>query len=444
MPNGQPEVYSLRQLRGRIDAWIQGKLWLQVIVGLVAGFLLGFLLGPDLGWVSPKTADIIGRWIALPGRLFLSLISMVLIPLVLISIVQGLTQSKSGHELRVLGTKLTVFVVVTTTIAAAIGVLLALTFQPGSYIDDAVAISMESPARPEPATPEDAEFRAPDMIANLIPTNPLAAMVERDMLAVVIFAILLGIACSNVKRERIEIFLRCLSGVLDVSMTIVKWAMFLVPWAVFGLMAQLVSKVGISTLAGMAVYVGTVLLGLLLLLILYLLLVSILGRRNPFSFLSNIGSVQLLAFSTSSTTAVIPLSIETAVKKLNVKESVANVVIPLAATVNMAGTALYQSVAIIFLAQMSGVKLDPGDLAIIVMTLVASSIGAPGTPGVGIVILENVALGFGIPTIGLVLILGIDRILDMSRTAVNVTGDLTACVLFGSHKEDRRTDSSPQ
>jgi Na+/H+-dicarboxylate symporter len=224
-----------------------------------------------------------------------------------------------------------------------------------------------------------------------------------------------------------------MEALMEVCMIVVKWAMLLAPWAVFGLMAQLISNLGLVTILGMGVYILTVLAGLLCLLALYLFLVAVLGRRNPFEFASKITGAQLLAFSTSSTAAVMPLSIITAVEKLKVPENIAALIIPLAATVNMAGTALYQAVAIIFLAQISGIEFTVGELSLIVGTLVASSIGAPGTPGVGLVILGNIAGDFGIPTEGLVLILGVDRILDMCRTSVNVTGDLAACVILGSN-----------
>ena len=270
----------------------------------------------------------------------------------------------------------------------------------------------------------------PDLLAGLVPQNVSRSILEGDMLAIVVFAILVGVACVTANRTRIEPFLRLLDALLEVSMTVVKWAMFLAPWAVFGLMAQLVARVGAGTVLGMGAYVLTVLAGLLLLYLGYLAIVGLLAGMAPQRFMKAIGSVQLLAFSTSSSAAVMPLSIETAVTRLGVREQAANLVIPLGATVNMAGTALYQSIAVVFLAQMSGVELSAGELVVVVLTLVASSIGAPGAPGVGIVILSNIVAGFGIPTAGLVLILGVDRILDMARTVVNVTGDLAACVLL--------------
>ena len=422
----------LKSLSDRLDTLVRNRLWLQVIIGLVAGILVGGVLGPDLGIVPLQTASLISDWLALPGKLFLGLIGMVVSILVLASIVSGLSKSTGGEQLKTIGIKLTLFVVITTAIAAGLGISLGLLIEPGSYID----LSTSEAATELPTNPDDkkppVQYNVPELIAGLIPQHPLASLAQGEMLGIVIFAILIGIACTTAKKERVAPFLNLMESLLEVCMTVVQWAMILAPWAVFGLMAQLVSKVGLETLIGMGVYVLTVLLGLLLLLITYFLLVIVFGKLNPLEFSSKIGEAQLLAFSTSSSAAVMPLTIKTAVEKLKVPENIASLVVPLGATVNMAGTALYQAVAIIFLAQMSGVQFSVGELSLIIVTLVASSIGSPGTPGVGLVILGNIAGDFGIPTEGLVLILGVDRILDMSRTAVNLTGDLAACVILGS------------
>ena len=434
----------LRRLKNRAEAWARGRLWLQVIVGLIAGIVVGLLLGPDLGWVPAEPAKLIGNWLALPGKLFLGLIGLVLVPLIFVSIIQGLNGSSNVGELRNIGFRLAVFVILTTTLAAALGIFMALFIEPGSYMELSGLSGKAAPAA-KSAGIESIKGRVPELIAGLIPTSFIHAAMNRDMLAIVLIAILLGIACATADQEKVRPFLRVLDAVLEVAMTVVKWAMFLAPWAVFGLMAQLVSSVGFDTVLGMGAYVLAVLLGLLGLLLVYLLLAAAFGGVGPISFLTRTGSVQLLAFSTSSSAAVMPLTIETAVSKLGVPDNVAGLVVPLGATINMAGTALYQAVAVIFLAQMSGVTLSLPELALIVMTLVVSSIGAPGTPGVSIVILSNIVGGFGIPTAGLVLILGVDRILDMCRTTVNVMGDLTACTLLrsvGSAKVADRSETS--
>ena len=273
-------------------------------------------------------------------------------------------------------------------------------------------------------------MRTPDIIANLLPSNPTASIVQGDMLAVVVLAILVGLAATQVSKERAAPFLSLLDALLSIAMVIVKWAMFLAPLAVFGLMAQLVMRIGLSSLVALWSYVGLVAFGLLLVMLLYLLLVSLFGGISPLAFLKASGGNLLLAFSTSSSSAVMPVTLETAVNRLKVPASVANIVVPLCSTVNMAGTALYQSIAVLFLAQISGIELSIGQMAAIVLTLVSTTLGAPGTPGVSVAILASVAASYGIPLHGLVIILGVDRILDMLRTTVNVAGDLVACVLL--------------
>lgn len=413
-----PQVVALR-------GWVRTRLWAQVLVGLVLGVLIGALISPDVGLVEREAASLIGSWLALPGQLFLGLISLSLVTLVFVSILQGLVAPKEGGQLRSIGIRLAVIVLTTTTIAAVLGVVLTQIVQPGAYIT-----GFEAPETVALQTEERIDRRLPDLIAGLLPTNIAQAVMDRDMLAIVVLAVLFGIACRQANARRIEVLLKAFDGLLEIAMLIVKWAMYLTPWAVLGLMAQAMAEVGVATVAGMAAYLATVIAGLLVLLLIYLALVALVARTNPLRFLAAIAPVQLLAFSTSSSAAVMPLSIETAAKKLGVPSSTADVVIPLGATMNMAGTALYQSVAVLFLAQMTGVDLAPGQIAAVVGTLVVSSIGAPGTPGVSIAILATVVSGLGIPTAGVVLILGVDRLLDMCRTVVNVTGDLTACLLL--------------
>jgi Na+/H+-dicarboxylate symporter len=426
MADATDPAVHLHHQRLRLRVWVRTRLWAQVVAGMVAGFAVGALLGPDVGWLAPETVEVVGAWLALPGQIFLALIAMVLVPLIFASIVGGLTGAGSGAELRAVGFRLAGFILLSTFAAAWIGVALARWLVPGAGMAGAMPGSAAPVEVPE--TVFDGT-RAPDVIANILPSNPTASIVQGDMLAVVVFAVLVGLAAIQVDRNKVAPFLRLLDALLSISMTIVKWAMFLAPFAVFGLMAQLVMRIGLETVAGMSAYVGTVLLGLAVLMALYLAVIAIAGRLSPVRFLTVSGGTLLLAFSTSSSSAIMPMTINTA-KRLGVPESVSDLVVPLGATMNMAGTALYQTVAILFLAQMAGIDLDLGQIALITATLVASSIGAPGTPGVSIAILISVATGFGIPVEGMVIILGVDRLLDMSRTTVNVTGDLAACVLL--------------
>jgi len=288
-----------------------------------------------------------------------------------------------------------------------------------------------------PDTPGGTDL--PEAVVGIIPQNPLGSMVESEMLQVVLFAIFIGLALVAMPPKQAQPILSLMGSLQEVCMTVVRWAMYLAPLAVFGLLAQITMKVGLDALLGMAVYVGTVILGLLLMILVYLLIVSLFARYNPLSFLSAVREVQLLAFSTSSSAAVMPLSMKTAEDKLGVRPSISQFLIPLGASINMDGTALYQAAATVFLAQVYNVELGLPALLLILVTTVGASIGSPATPGVGIVILAMVLSSVGIPASGVALIIGVDRILDMSRTAVNVTGDLTACLVMDRWVGGKRT-----
>lgn len=270
----------------------------------------------------------------------------------------------------------------------------------------------------------------PGIITDLLPENPLASMVSGEMLSIVIFTIIIGVAVLSLPDNLLKPVKLLLSAVQEICMTVVKWAMILVPIAVFGLMAQLTSSVGLSSLAGLGYYVIVVLAGLLILVGIYLMMVSLLGRRNPLKFLGKIRDAQLLAFSTTSSAAVMPLSLQTAEEELKVDTAISNFIIPIGATVNMDGTALYQTITTLFIAQAYGLEMSLLNIIVVVITIVAASIGTPAIPGGGVVILASVLGSAGIPAEGIIIIIGVERLLGMFRTAVNVTGDLTACVVF--------------
>lgn len=436
---GQPSYLHTR-LTHRLERLVRGRLWLQVVIGLSAGAGVGMLLGPDLALVGRGNANLIGNWLALPGQLFLALIGMVIIPLAASSIVLGIAGTGGGETLRAVGLRLGVFVVWTTLAAAMLGVVIAKFVRPGRGIESEDAGLPLPPRDPRdletfgapsmaPETPLEAMTRAlPDLLTRLIPQNITESLLQRDVLAVVLFSLFIGIAVVNAdKRELTRPIVALAQAVLEVCMTVIRTAMRVAPIAVFGLMADTVASNGLRTLADLAVYCAVVLIGLVLLMGLYLILVAILGGMSPARFLAAAGPVQLLAFSTSSSAAVMPLTMKTAVDKLEVSPAIAGAVVPLASTVNMAGTALYQAAAIVFLAQSAGTSIAIGDLILIMVTLTGASIGAPAAPGASIAILSATAANFGVPLYGLPLVLGVDRILDMARTAVNVTGDLVAC-----------------
>ena len=422
---------SLAILVDRLHILVRTHLWAQILGAMILGIATGLALSPTgLALVSRPAAITFAGWLALPGQIFLALIQMIMVPLVVSSIMLGVASSGDPVRLRRLGARLAPYFLFTTLLAVSIGAALAVHLEPGRHLDASLlrappAIAVESEATETTRSPS-----LPTQIVRLIPTNPLDALLEERMLQVVVLALLLGIALLSIAKERAAVVVELAASVQELAMKIVSWAMLLAPAAVFGLLAQLCVEAGFDAIRGLSAYVGTVLVGLLALLLVYLTIVTLVARRNPLRFAKAIRGVQLLAFSTSSSAAVMPLSMKTAQEALGVRPTTAQFVVPLGATVNMDGTALYQSVAALFLLQVYGVEISPGQLGLLLATTIGASIGAPSTPGVGIVVLASVLRSMGVPAAGLGLILGVDRILDMARTAANVTGDLAACTVM--------------
>jgi len=422
---------SLMHLSEHLGRLVERRLWLQVLIGMAAGLLVGVLIGPSLGLVPEAIGTNIGNWLALPGQLFLAAIQMIVIPLVFASIIRGLAAGENLAQLKKLGLATVAYFVVTTAIAAALGLWIAQLVQPGIAVGEVMQAAAREAAGAQQVPIDAPAWRElPQQLIALLPGNPLNSMVQGEMLQVVIFAAVVGVALLSMPPASARPMLDVLGSLQEVCMTVVRWAMMLAPFAVFGLMARLTSQVGFDALLGMGLYMLTVLAGLLLLLVLYLVVVYAVVRITPFRFLRSMRELLLLAFSTSSSAAVMPLSIRTAEEKFGVRPSISQFVIPLGATINMNGTALYQGVATVFLAQVYGIEIGMGGLALVVIMAVGASIGSPATPGVGIVILSMLLSSIGIPAGGVALIMGVDRILDMCRTAVNVSGDIVACSLM--------------
>tara|TARA_R110001592_G_scaffold319724_1_gene597437 strand:- start:2005 stop:3363 length:1359 start_codon:yes stop_codon:yes gene_type:complete len=435
----------LKSFASHFERMINGRLWLKVIIALFLGVLAGILLGPDLALVSPSYVAIITAWLAFPGQVFLAIIQMIVVPLVLASIVLGLASNNNPVAMKKNGLIAVSFIMLSTALAAAIGIFFALVIEPGHFITtgDVLASGAESLAKVAPqGFPEMSDL--PAKVSGLIPKNPLASMVTGEMLQVILFAAVLGAALMSIPAAQSKPLYDLLVALQEVSIRIVSWVMRIAPFAVFGLIAKLVANVGIEVLGGMAIYVLTVLLGLLALALIYFI-VAKLSYKNPLlSFIKDIRELLLLAFSTSSSAAVMPISLQVAENKLKIRPDIVRFVIPLGATINMTGTALYQGVATVFLAQVFNVDLTLTNYLFIVTMSVAASIGSPATPGAGIIILSTVLVGVGIPEAGIALILGVDRILDMCRTSINVLGDIVTCTVVDSLTDDALTNTQPE
>lgn len=405
------------------------QLWFQVLIGMILGIIVGLLLSPSAFALVPSHISLmIAPWIAIVGNIFLALIKMVVIPLVMSSIILGITSANNTEVLKNIGLKIAPYFVFTTIVAVILGIFITYVIKPGLYVSNTIIEGLSSTN--VEVVKQLESISIPEMIVNLIPVNNAKAELDGNILSFVILAMFIGVALLNLNDDDSRPLKDLAKSFQAFSMKIIEWAMKLAPYAVFGLLCNITIKIGFDAISSMSMYVLTVLFGLVLLLSFYLIIVYLVSKMKPLEFLYRIKEVQLMAFSTSSSAAVMPLSIKTAEDKLNIPTPISKFVIPLGATVNMDGTALYQVCAAIFLTQLFGIELSIIEIIILGLTTVGASIGAPSTPGVGIVILATILQGIGVPVEGIALILGVDRLLDMCRTTINVTGDLTATLVM--------------
>jgi Na+/H+-dicarboxylate symporter len=398
---------------------------------------------PMTGWVKDKVPQVIHyaplgqtfvdgtEWI---GRLFLAIIKMVVVPLVFFSLVGGIASLGDVRKLGRLGGRTLGFFMGTTVMALIIGVGLANLIKPGELLSqedrDILLASYGGNASSTVANAADAPSFA-DQLVSIVPTNPFQALASGDMLQVIFFAMMLGVALTFLKDDRAKLVVDLFDRLNECMVMLVHIAMKIAPYGVGALLFKVVGNTGISVLIALGVYALVVLAGLLLHLMLTYGTVVRMGAKLPFlPFLSAIKEALVVAFSTSSSSATLPVTKECCEDNLNVSAETTSFVLPLGATVNMDGTALYQGVAAIFIAQIYGMDLTLGDQVTIVVSATLASVGAAGVPGAGMITLAMVLTAIGVPTEGLALILGVDRILDMFRTATNVVGDSTAAVLM--------------
>jgi Na+/H+-dicarboxylate symporter len=424
----ESDVVSL----GNLMPLVENRLWLRVLIGMLLGVGLGILLSSEFGWFSPGVSEKITPWLALPGKLFVRLVQMIMIPLVFSSIILGVSGSQDIEMLRKTGLSLLVYFVATTIIAIAIGIGVEYFLTPSRYFDAANLSIAQVSIGDKIVSPGAAgiELTYPDRIVNVLPSNPLSSMVSGEMLSIVVFSIIVGLAVLTLRKELFFGINKGLEAVQDISITITKWAMKIAPLAVFGLMCEVTSQVGFSALTGLALYTISVILALLVLVIFYLMIMKFWSGISPVYFLKSSKELLLLAFSMSSSAAVMPLTIKLAEEKFGVRKRLSRFIIPVGATINMDGTAIFQVITTLFLADLFGIGLDSTQLILLSITTVAASIGTPSAPGAGVVILGSILGSVGIPLAAIGVIIGVERILGMFRTSVNVMGDLCASMFF--------------
>jgi DAACS family dicarboxylate/amino acid:cation (Na+ or H+) symporter len=397
--------------------------------GGLAGLLPTAAVAAQLTPAQPTWLDYLITYVMRPiGEVFLRLLFLTVIPLVFASLALGVAQLGRMGNLGRIGFRTFSYFVVTMTMALIIGLLLVNAVQPGVNLPQETREQLQRDYGKEAArkTGQPTGFGIQTFV-NIIPRNPIAAMAEMDMLAVIFFALLIGIGLTYLPEERSRHVILLLDAINDLMVIIIGWAMRLAPYGVFALIFSVTARFGFDLLKPLGLYVIVVIVGLAIQMfgVLSVLLV-VFSRINPLTFFQRVRAVMITAFSTSSSNATLPTSIRTAEQELGIPSSIAGFVLPLGATMNMNGTALFEGVTVMFLAQVFGVQLTLGDQIIVIVLAVLTAIGAAGVPGGSLPLLAMVLTTVNVPAEGIALILGVDRLLDMCRTTLNVIGDLAA------------------
>ncbi|MFP6807869.1 MAG: dicarboxylate/amino acid:cation symporter [Pseudomonadales bacterium] len=391
---------------------------------ILIGLGLGFLIGSTIHFAALSDDSIpmvymINGVIDVGGKIFIASLKLLVVPLVFVSLVCGASNLSDGSSMGRIGIKTLALYLMTTAIAIALALIVATTIDPGLGIN--LGTTTEFVAKESPSLKQ--------VFIDIFPTNPIMAMAEGNMLQVIVFAILIGVAINKCGEpgQRIRANLKDWDAVI---MRLVLMLMSVAPIGVFCLMVTLFANMGFSAIADLAKYFLTVVLVLALhFIITYTVLIKFLARLNPLTFYKKFSPVMAYAFSTSSSNATLPITLETVEKQLGVKNEVASFTVPLGATINMDGTAIMQGVATVFISQAYNIDISMTGYLMVILTATLASIGTAGVPGVGLITLAMVLTQVGLPVEGIALIIGVDRLLDMMRTAVNVTGDATVSAI---------------
>lgn len=409
----------------------------RIFIGMIAGIIIGALLqfifddSGDLRFsifsVEVSTYSILVEGIfSTLGQIFISSLKMLVVPLVLVSLICGTSSLSDPSKLGRLGIKSISFYILTTGIAVSLAIMAGLLVAPGEGLNlqaESTYAAKEAPSLSQ-------------VIVNMFPSNPINALAQGNMLQIIVFAVLLGVAMAMTgdAGKRVAAFFEDLNTVIMRLVTII---MNLAPYGVFVLMAKLFASIELGTIISLVKYFMVVLVVLIIHgLVTYSALLKVFSGLSPVMLLTKMRDAALFAFSTSSSSATLPVTMETARNKLGVGKSVSSFTLPLGATINMDGTAIMQGVATVFIAQVYAVDLTLGDYVMVVLTATLASVGTAGVPGVGLIMLAMVLQQVNLPVEGIALIIGVDRLLDMTRTAVNITGDCTvACIIAKSEGE---------
>lgn len=399
----------------------QGKgLLAQIFAAFLLAIITGVIFGSGMDAVKPL------------GELFLRLIKFIIVPLVISTLVVGVASTGSIKTLGRMGGKTIIYYLVTTLIAVLIGLIIAYLLKPGSGVDTS---AISTGKVPEPSDTGGVV----NVFLQIIPTNPVAALTDGNILQIIFFAIFLGVGITMVG-ERAEPLHRFFDGLAEVMYKITQVVMMLVPIGIFGLLAPIVGNYGLTVLLPLAKLVLAVALGCIIHVgVTYSLSARLLGKMNPLVFFKGISPASLVAFSTQSSSGTLPVTMRCAEESLGVENRVTSFVLPLGATINMDGTSLYIGIATVFAAQVYGIDLSFSQLVMVVLIATLGSIGAAGVPGAGLIMLTLALTTVGLPLEAIALVAGVDRFLDMFRTATNITGDASAALFIQASENNGKS-----
>ena len=430
--------------------WYKQLHW-QIILGMILGALYG-VFAASQGW-----GEFTQNWISPFGKIFLNLLKLIAMPLVLTSLICGVASLSDFKKLSRMGGKTIGLYLATTAIAVTIGLCVVNTINPGDKLPKETVASLKAQYEADVAKrseiADSAKERGPlQPLVDMVPDNFFgSASSNRNMLQIVFFSLLMGVALIQIQEDKRKPVFDVISGLQEVVIKIVFTIMLIAPVGVFALIANTITTIAkddpqqiVSLLSSLGWYCAAVVIGLLIhTFVVYIGLLKVFTKIPVKHFFQSIGQAQLLAFSTSSSGATLPVTMKCAEEKLGVSKEVSSFVLPLGATINMDGTALYQAVAAVFIAQASGIDLTMGAQITIVLTAVLASIGTAAVPGAGIVMLIIILEAINVPGAGIALILGVDRILDMCRTVVNATGDSAVNAIIASSENQLDPPPAP-
>lgn len=431
------------------------KLHTKIFLGMLTGIVLGLIIRQL--HLPAETVQTIVAWVEPIGKLFMNLVFMMVIPLILSALILGVTEIGDLRKLGKMGGHLLKYTVIVSFIAVMIGVLLVDVFEPGKKISPETRqylleeYSSEA-SKAQSYSEQNKKKTIGDVLVNLVPKNPIYEMSHAfdpqntggGLVSVMIFALIFGIAMTAVGSEKSAPFRQFLESLYEIVLKIISYAMSLAPYGVASLLFVMVLNVGADFLISLIWFFGVVMLGLTLhQFVTYTIVLKYFAGRKPLQFMKDMSEVSLTAFSTSSSNATLPTAIRVSIEKLKIPKPITHFVLTVGSTANQNGTALFEGITVLFLAQCFDVELTFGSQIMVVMLCVLAGVGTAGVPGGSLPVIVTILVSIGVPGESIALIYGVDRILDMSRTVINVNGDITAAAYI-QHKEEQLLSKESQ